>query len=192
MRCRHAMTRLETPTGQHRAPKLERVRVLANDRVAEGVGLLVLHAPLRAPRRSARAVRAPARSPRAPTSSCAARSRSTARDGERIEILYQVLGTGTRALSPKAPGDEMDLVGPLGHGWTLPEGTAHALLVAGGLGAAPLGMLAEELAERGVAVTVALGAPTRRAARGARALRVASLAASSSPPTTAARGSTGS
>lgn len=34
------------------------------------------------------------------------------------------------------------------------------MLVAGGLGAAPLGMLAEELARRGVAVTVAAGAPT--------------------------------
>jgi dihydroorotate dehydrogenase electron transfer subunit len=34
------------------------------------------------------------------------------------------------------------------------------VLVAGGLGAAPLGMLAERLAQRGVAVSVALGAPT--------------------------------
>jgi dihydroorotate dehydrogenase electron transfer subunit len=35
----------------------------------------------------------------------------------------------------------------------------HALIVTGGLGAAPLGMLAEELAAAGVAVTVAMGAP---------------------------------
>ena len=81
--------------------------------------------------------------------------------GERVEILYQVLGRGTLSLAEKQPGDEsMDLVGPLGHGWRVPDSAAHVLLVAGGLGAAPLGMLAEQLAERGVAVVVAQGAPT--------------------------------
>jgi dihydroorotate dehydrogenase electron transfer subunit len=79
---------------------------------------------------------------------------------ERIEILYQVLGAGTLRLAEKAVGEQMDLVGPLGHGWQTPPTLAHALLVAGGLGAAPLGMLAERLAERGVAVSVAQGAPT--------------------------------
>jgi dihydroorotate dehydrogenase electron transfer subunit len=54
----------------------------------------------------------------------------------------------------------MDVVGPLGHGWEIPDGVSHALLVAGGLGAAPLGMLAEQLSERGVAVAMAQGAPT--------------------------------
>ncbi len=54
----------------------------------------------------------------------------------------------------------MDLIGPLGCGWSVPDGIAHALLVAGGLGAAPLGMLAEELALHGVAVT-SRRAPTR-------------------------------
>ena len=81
--------------------------------------------------------------------------------GERIELLYQILGAGTLQMAEKAAGDtSMDVVGPLGHGWVVPEGVSHALLVAGGLGAAPLGMLAEQLAEKGVAVTVAQGAPT--------------------------------
>jgi len=80
--------------------------------------------------------------------------------GESIEILYQVLGAGTLRLAEKAPGDtSMDIIGPLGHGWSIPDGAAHALLVTGGLGAAPLGMLAEALAERGVAAVVAMGAP---------------------------------
>ncbi len=81
--------------------------------------------------------------------------------GEHIELLYQVLGAGTLNMAEKRVGDtSMDVIGPLGHGWVVPEGAAHALLVAGGLGAAPLGMLAERLAERGVAVAVAQGAPT--------------------------------
>jgi dihydroorotate dehydrogenase electron transfer subunit len=81
-------------------------------------------------------------------------------EGERIEILYQVLGEGTLRLAKKQVGDDsMDIVGPLGHGWSIPDGAAHALVVTGGLGAAPLGMLAEQLAEKGVALTVAMGAP---------------------------------
>ncbi len=154
------MTRLYPPSGQWRVePKLERVTVIANDRVAEGVGLVVLHAPyvaeqvragqfvhLRISETAEFLLRRPFSVHR--------------RDGDRIELLYQVLGVGTRELSLKEPGSEMDLIGPLGHGWALPTGTSHALLVAGGLGAAPLGMLAEDLAHHGVAVVVAQGAPT--------------------------------
>ncbi len=144
-------------SGDH--PLLERVEVLANDRVAQGVGLLALHAP-----RIAGGVR-PGQFVhlriatgadfilRRPFSVHRAR-------GEHIELLYQVVGRGTRELSGKIRGDSMDSVGPLGHGWEVPADAAHVLLVAGGLGAAPLGMLAEELVARGVAVSVALGAPT--------------------------------
>lgn len=148
-------------------PLLERVTVLANDRVATGVGLLALKAPrvaarvepgqfvhLRIAIGSSFLLRRPFSVHRA--------------EGERIEILYQVLGEGTRALAERAPRDEMDVIGPLGRGWTVPDGTAHALLVAGGLGAAPMGMLVARLAERGVAASVTLGAPTavRLMARG--------------------------
>ncbi|MBE0417373.1 MAG: dihydroorotate dehydrogenase electron transfer subunit [Coriobacteriia bacterium] len=141
-------------------PALERVEVVANDRVASGVGLVVLHAP-----RTAETVRSGqfvhVRLAHG-TSFILRRPFSVHRvRGERIEILYQVLGTGTRTLAEREAGDEMDLIGPLGHGWEIPPGIAHALLVAGGLGVAPLGMLAEELAARGVAVTVATGAPNK-------------------------------
>lgn len=138
---------------------LEHVTVLANDRVSEGVGLVALESP-----RVARAVRpgqfvhlriAEGRDfiLRRPFSVHRAH-------GDRLEILYQVLGTGTRALSLAERGDAMDLIGPLGHGWEMPDPVSHALLVCGGLGAAPMGMLATRLAEKGVAVTVAQGAPT--------------------------------
>lgn len=141
------------------ARTLERVTVVANDRVATGVGLIVLDAPV-----CAAAVRpgqfVHLRIARG-TEFLLRRPFSVHRAGSgRIEILYQVLGAGTEFLAQAAPGAEMDLVGPLGTGWSVPEGTIHALLVAGGLGAAPLGMLASELAEAGVATVVALGAPT--------------------------------
>ena len=141
-------------------PALERVTVLANDPIAPGVGLIVLHAP-----RCASLVR-PGQFVHLRVAAGAdiilRRPFSIHRAyADRIEILYQILGTGTLRLAEKAVGDDsMDLVGPLGHGWDVPDDTSHALLVAGGLGAAPLGMLAEQLAERGIAVTVAQGAPT--------------------------------
>lgn len=139
---------------------IEHVTVVSNERVAEGVGLIILHAPrcaahvepgqfvhLRVTEAGDLILRRPFSVHRA--------------EGERIEILYQVLGAGTLRLAEKEPGDRsMDLVGPLGSGWWVPEGTAHALIVTGGLGAAPLGMLAERLAASGVAVVTAMGAPT--------------------------------
>lgn len=140
-------------------PAVEVVRVVANDRVAEGVGLVALHAA-----RTAASIQ-PGQFVHLRVATGAdiilRRPFSVHRvAGERIEILYQILGAGTLRLAEKAVGDSMDLVGPLGHGWDVPEGASHALLVAGGLGAAPLGMLAEQLAKRGVAVAVAQGAPT--------------------------------
>lgn len=145
--------------GEEQRKLLEQVVVEANERVATGVGLLAVRAP-----RIAASVRpgqfvhlriaeGTAFILRRPFSVHRAR-------GETLEVLYQVVGVGTRWLAMREPGDAMDAIGPLGSGWRIPVGAVHALLVAGGLGAAPLGMLAEALAERGVAVTVAQGAPT--------------------------------
>ena len=143
---------------RHR-PALERVRVLANDRLAAGIGLVVLEAPLTAATVSPgqfvhlRIARGADFILRRPFSVHRVA-------GQTIEILYQVLGRGTLVLARSERGDEMDVIGPLGRGWVVPEGADHALIVAGGLGAAPMGMLVERLAARGVAVTAALGAPT--------------------------------
>ena len=65
-----------------------------------------------------------------------------------IELLYQVIGKGTRSLSRTRPGEFLDLLGPLGKPFPLstsPSGTI--LLVAGGIGIAPLLALAEQMAK---------------------------------------------
>ncbi|MBQ6914240.1 MAG: dihydroorotate dehydrogenase electron transfer subunit, partial [Kiritimatiellae bacterium] len=66
-----------------------------------------------------------------------------ARDG-RVELLYKTVGRGTAALNAVREGDEVRVMGPLGHGFPLKcEGAA--LLVGGGFGVAPLYFLARRL-----------------------------------------------
>ena len=68
-----------------------------------------------------------------------------ARDG-RVELLYKTVGRGTAALNAVREGDEVRVMGPLGHGFPLKcEGAA--LLVGGGFGVAPLYFLARRLLE---------------------------------------------
>jgi len=139
--------------------RLERVTVLSNEPLATGVGLITLQAPaIAAAVEPGQFIHLRIDEGR---DFILRRPFSVHRSyGERIEILFQVLGDGTLALAQKECGDTMDAIGPLGIGWCVPDRVEHALLVGGGLGAAPLGMLIEELASRGVATTVALGAPT--------------------------------
>lgn len=77
-----------------------------------------------------------------------------------IALMYQTIGRGTQRLSMLLPGTPTDLIGPIGGCWDPPEGCSRALLVSGGLGAAPLVMLAEQLADRGVGIDICMGAPT--------------------------------
>lgn len=79
-----------------------------------------------------------------------------------ITILYQVVGAGTEVLSQVAPGAVSSIIGPIGNTWSPPE-SAHALLVGGGVGAAPLFMLAEQLSRTASSLSVVLGAQTKDA-----------------------------
>ena len=64
-----------------------------------------------------------------------------------VEILYEVVGKGTGLLSKRRPGELLDVIGPLGNGFSLnPKPyTLNPILVAGGVGVAPLLALAEKL-----------------------------------------------
>ena len=81
-----------------------------------------------------------------------------------IEILYEVIGKGTEILSKKNKGDFVDVLGPLGNGFSLPSAISHkpsAILIAGGIGVAPLVFLAEELARKKARTIVLIGARTK-------------------------------
>ena len=65
----------------------------------------------------------------------------------QIEILYKVKGIGTKILSEKEKGEELDILGPLGNGFNLSaiRYPLSAILVAGGIGVAPLVFLAKKI-----------------------------------------------
>src|SRR5512133_1601747 len=80
---------------------------------------------------------------------------------EHLEILYKVVGKGTRFLSELHSGDRAEVLGPLGRGFELgPLGTGK-LLVGGGIGLVPLYLLAETLIARGDRVRLLMGGRTR-------------------------------
>ena len=64
-----------------------------------------------------------------------------AEDG-RVTLLYKTVGRGTAALNAVKEGDEVSVLGPLGHGFPL-KCDGEALLVGGGYGVAPLHFLAK-------------------------------------------------
>jgi dihydroorotate dehydrogenase electron transfer subunit len=77
--------------------------------------------------------------------------------GRRPSILIKIVGEGTRRLAHASPGEPFDLLMPLGNRWApLPEGQ-RPILVAGGVGIAPLLFFARELAAKGVRATMLYG-----------------------------------
>ncbi len=62
-----------------------------------------------------------------------------------FEILYQVVGKGTNIMSELKEGDEIDVLGPLGQGFWIPEKIERAIIVAGGIGVAPMVALSEKI-----------------------------------------------
>lgn len=67
-------------------------------------------------------------------------------DGETVmEILYRVSGRGTALISRLKCDDSVMILGPLGRGFDVPRGKKRIVLVAGGMGIAPLLCLAESL-----------------------------------------------
>jgi dihydroorotate dehydrogenase electron transfer subunit len=80
----------------------------------------------------------------------------------RLQVLLKVIGKGTRLLAAMDAGQSLDLVGPLGRGFTLPA-QQPVCLAGGGVGIAPLLFWAKELLPSMAPqdITVLLGARTR-------------------------------
>jgi len=86
---------------------------------------------------------------------------------EIIQMLYKVVGRGTRLMAGLKPGESVGLLAPLGHGFFQEEYQAYAhavdevLLVAGGIGIAALLLLARELSAAGIRQRLFFGGRTK-------------------------------
>jgi dihydroorotate dehydrogenase electron transfer subunit len=76
---------------------------------------------------------------------------------EGISLLYTVVGRGTAWLSQRKAGEDVDLFGPLGNGFEIYSSSRNLLLVAGGVGIAPLVALAEQAIAKGLKVRLVIG-----------------------------------
>ncbi len=66
-------------------------------------------------------------------------------DGENIFLMFNILGEGTKILAHKRDGDLVDILGPLGNGFNIDGYYNTAIIVAGGLGAAPFPFMTRKI-----------------------------------------------
>lgn len=81
-------------------------------------------------------------------------------EGASVTLLYNVIGRGTQLLAAKRPGDELDVLGPLGKPFDIGGSFRTAIIVAGGLGVAPFPFLVRSLEAGGRFVRSYIGART--------------------------------
>lgn len=84
-------------------------------------------------------------------------------------IIYRVVGEGTQLLCQKSPGSRVDIIGPLGRGFPLPDKDKTSVIIGGGIGVAPILYLAEKIAQQHKndnSITVLLGFVTKQEAFG--------------------------
>lgn len=91
--------------------------------------------------------------------------------GDDVTFLIESRGAGSARLAGTRTGDVLSIQGPLGNGFPL-TGVRRALLIGGGIGVAPLQLLADQLAATGTSVTAAFGFRDARQARLAAAFRI--------------------
>jgi dihydroorotate dehydrogenase electron transfer subunit len=97
--------------------------------------------------------------------------------GEEIALLYSVVGKGTHWLAQRKSGHNIDLFGPLGNGFSIYPASRKLLLVAGGMGIAPLYFLAQDAEKKGLSVTLLMGAQSAAQLEVCRPLSVETICA---------------
>lgn len=81
-------------------------------------------------------------------------------DQGTFDILYKEKGKGTQIMAKSKAGDSVELIGPLGNGFKIPEGISNIAIVARGIGIAPLFPLMLESKRMGIEPYVFLSAQT--------------------------------
>jgi dihydroorotate dehydrogenase electron transfer subunit len=82
--------------------------------------------------------------------------------GDNLALLFALRGKGTEWLAQRKKGDAVDIFGAMGNGFTIRPKAKNLLLVAGGIGIAPLCYLAEKGIWTNKNVTILLGAASAK------------------------------
>jgi len=72
-----------------------------------------------------------------------------------VDLLYKVVGAGTRELAERQPGESLPVLGPIGRPFDLSDTSRHYVLIGGGVGIPPMVFAADRLAGRAEAVLFA-------------------------------------
>ena len=78
--------------------------------------------------------------------------------GSSLTFLVRPFGRGSAWLSQRKVGERLNLLGPLGNFYSFGPKSQRVLMLAGGVGVAPLVMLAEEAVARGLDIVFIMGA----------------------------------
>jgi dihydroorotate dehydrogenase electron transfer subunit len=81
--------------------------------------------------------------------------------GSTVEILFQRIGLATHFMAGRRPGDTFDVLGPLGNNFHYDAPCDTAILVAGGVGIAPMPFLTDYLVTGGRKIRTFLGARSK-------------------------------
>jgi dihydroorotate dehydrogenase electron transfer subunit len=83
--------------------------------------------------------------------------------GNSLELIYKTVGRGTQSLAGKNTGETLEIIGPIGKGFTLPSAAQQVGLIGGGVGMPPLYCLAETLhaTRPGLQMTLFYGGKSR-------------------------------
>jgi dihydroorotate dehydrogenase electron transfer subunit len=85
------------------------------------------------------------------------------KENKQFTMIYRAEGRGTQILADKRAGDEIDVLGPLGHGFPVEKAEKKAFLIGGGIGVPPLYELAKQLNSRGIETVHILGFESKQA-----------------------------
>jgi dihydroorotate dehydrogenase electron transfer subunit len=81
-------------------------------------------------------------------------------EAEGFQVLFKIAGKGTKLLAEKTEGEQLQILGPLGKGFRIDKTCSEALIVAGGIGVAPMVFLIEELARTSAKIKAFIGGAT--------------------------------
>jgi dihydroorotate dehydrogenase electron transfer subunit len=79
-------------------------------------------------------------------------------DAASLTFLVRAFGRGSAWLAKREPGERLAMLGPLGNSFAIPSRAQRLLMIAGGVGVAPLVMLSDQAVRQGLDVVFVMGA----------------------------------